>query len=69
MKKQEKKIKIIKVNKKTNQAIVTIPLDIYADLAELVDSETVDQEIALKRSLDPKQELISKNELKKELGL
>jgi hypothetical protein len=69
MKKETQKIQIIGENKKTKQAIIMIPLTLLPDIEELFNADTIDYQIALKRKNDPKRELVSLNQVKKELGL
>ena len=69
MKKTTPKIQLIGENKKTKQAVLLVPMAILPDLEELFDQDTMDYQIALKRKNDPKRELVSLKQAKKELGL
>ena len=65
--KKKKTTQLIWENKKTNQALVMIPLAAYDILSELL--EDPDAAVALKRKNDPNAEYISLDKLEKSLGL
>jgi len=64
MKKEKNEIKILGINKKTKQAIVSIS---FETLHSIFDQSALDD--ALKRLNDPDAEYMSHDELKKELGV
>ena len=67
-KKDKPKIELILENKKTNQAVIMIPIDIYHGISDLVEENDIDALIALSRAKSPTQELLSLDELNDELG-
>ncbi len=68
-KKDSSKMKLLSENKKAGQVTVSLSLDLYLDLEELLGEDNLDVEIANKRSQDPNRELLFPDQLSKELGL